>query len=295
MSTGKQGTVMQTLQSRRDPALRAQLASVTPLPGVRAGSGLLAVGPRLLALQDDAQAVVWIDPQTLQLQPRVLAGHGEALPKKEKPDYEALLRAPDGAIWLFGSGSRPNRCHIVRLRPDGATEMRDATALYDLLAEVLGMRPNIEGALHLGDRLRLLHRGAAEQADAWLDLPAEVLAGAAPAVRELRWLQLGAIGDVALHLTDAALLADGRMLYLAAAEHTADAIADGPVSGAAVGIIGGDGARWAPLLDPSGNPSLRKAEGIAVDATERSGWLITDPDDALRPAELCHYTLQGAW
>lgn len=285
-----------TLQSQHDPALRARLSSVTPLPGVRAGSGLLAVGSRLLALQDDAQAVVWIDPQTLRLQPQRLEGHGGALPKKEKPDYEALLRAPDGAIWLLGSGSRPNRCRIARLRPDrGDVELRDATALYELLAEALGTRPNIEGALHLGDRLRLLHRGVAAQPDAWLDLPAQVLAGAAPQLLDQRWLELGSIAGVPLHLTDAALLADGRMLYLAAAENTADAVADGPVSGAAVGIIDGDTAHWAPLQDPSGAPSLCKAEGIAPNADGRSGWLVTDPDDALRPAELCRYELDGPW
>lgn len=287
----------ESLKSQRDPLLHARLASVTSLPGVRAGSGLLTVGPRLLALQDDAQAVVWIDPLTLQLQTQVLDGHGGALRKKDKPDYEALLHAPDGAIWLFGSGSRPNRCHIARLRPGtaDAVELREATALYELLAQALDTTPNIEGALHLGDRLRLLHRGVAAQADAWLDLPAQVLAGAAPQLLALRWLALGAIDGVPLHLTDAALLADGRLLYLAAAEHTADAVADGPVSGAAVGVVDGERARWATLLDPDGRPSLRKVEGIAAAADGRSGWLITDADDPLKAAELCRYELEGSW
>ncbi|HSW12265.1 MAG TPA: hypothetical protein VLI06_05450 [Solimonas sp.] len=285
------------LHSRHDPLLRARLSSVTPLPGVRAGSGLLAIGPRLLALQDDAQAVVWIEPQTLQLQTQVLEGHGGALKKKDKPDYEALLLAPDGAIWLFGSGSRPNRCRIARLRPGAAdaVELQEATALYALLAEALGTTPNIEGAVHLGERLRLLHRGVAAQADAWLELPAQVLAGAAPQLLALRWLELGGIDDVPLHLTDAALLPDDRMLYLAAAEYTADAVSDGPVSGAAIGVIAGERARWAALLDPDGTPSRRKVEGIAADADGRSGWLITDADDPLKAAELCRYELGGSW
>ncbi|AXQ28894.1 hypothetical protein D0B54_09440 [Solimonas sp. K1W22B-7] len=265
------------------------------MPGVRAGSGLLAVGPRLLALQDDARAVAWIDPATLQVRPQVLEGHGGALPKKEKPDYEALMRAPDGTIWLFGSGSKPNRRRSAQLRADGSVRLRDDDALYELLSEALGGKPNIEGALHLDDRLRLFHRGVAAETDAWVDLPATVLAGAAPRLLELRWLSLGEIDGVGLHLTDAAALGDGRTLYLAAAEYTSDAVADGPVSGAAVGIFDGAGARWAPLMEPTGEPSRRKVEGIAPEGDGRSGWLITDPDDAEMPAELCRYELEGNW
>jgi hypothetical protein len=279
----------------QDPALRARLDSIRPLPGVRAGSGLLAVGSRLLALQDDARAVAWIEPETLQIRPQVLEGHGGALPKKEKPDYEALLRAPDGTIWLLGSGSRPNRRRTAQLRADGSVRLREDDALYELLEAALGTKPNIEGALYLEDRLRLFHRGAAAAADAWLDLPATVLAGAAPKLLDLRLLELGEIDGVRLHLTDAALVEGGRVLYLAAAERTDDAVADGPVSGAALGIIDSAGARWAALQDSSGGPSLRKAEGVAPGADWRSGWLITDPDDAARPAELCRYELKGSW
>lgn len=288
-------TSVPALIARQDPALIARLSRVTPLSGVRAGSGLLAVGPRLLALQDDARAVAWIEPRTLQVRLQVLEGHGGALPKKEKPDYEALLRTPDGTIWLLGSGSRPNRRRTAQLRADGSVRLREDHALYEFMEAALGGRPNIEGALYIGDRLRLFHRGTAAESDAWLDLPATVLAGAAPKLLELRRLDLGEIGGVRLHLTDAALIEGGCILYLAAAEHTNDAVADGPISGAALGIIDADGARWAPLLDPSGELSLRKVEGIAALDDWHGGWLITDADDASRPAELCRYELGGPW
>ena len=283
------------LLARQDASLRARLSSVAPLPGVRAGSGLLAVGPRLLALQDDARAVAWIEPESLQVTPQVLEGHGAPLPKKEKPDYEALLRTPDGTIWLLGSGSRPNRRRNAQLRADGSLRLRDDDALYELLESALGTKPNIEGALYIEDRLRLFHRAAAAEPDAWLDLPATVLAGAPPKLLELRLLELGEIDGVRLHITDAALIEGGRILYLAAAERTDDVVADGPVSGAALGIIDSAGARWAPLRDPSGSPSLRKVEGIAAADDWRGGWLITDADDAALPAELCRYELTGPW
>jgi len=284
------------LRSQRDPLLRARLTSVSPLPGVRAGSGLLAVGPRLLAVQDDRQAVVWIDPRTLQVETQVLDGEGLALPKRDKPDYEALLRAHDSSVWLIGSGALPNRRRWAQLRAGTASlRWQDASAVYELLEATLQGPPNIEGALLVEDRLRLWHRAAGDAPDACLDLSAAVLAGAAPRLLERCWLRLGAMDGVPLHLTDAALLADGRMAFLAAAENTADAIADGPVAGAALGVIGAEGARWTALLDPDGKPSRRKAEGLAPDADGRGGWLITDPDDAARPAELCRYELDGPW
>lgn len=287
-----------TITSRLDPQLGARLTSVIALPGVRAGSGLLAVGHRLLAIQDDAEAVVWIDPQSGARETLVLRGHGAALPKRDKPDYEALLQTPDGRVHLLGSGSRPNRCGIACLRPDGeawTVDWREAHGLYAAVAAALGVTPNIEGALHLGDGLRLLHRGAADQPDAWLDLPADALDQPQPPVLGLRWLQLGSLGGVPLHLTDAARLADGRLLYLAAAENTPDAVADGPVCGAAIGVIDGDTARWAPLTEPSGLACLRKAEGIVIAGDGRCGHLITDPDDPARPAELCGFSLHGPW
>lgn len=293
---------MPHLTAQLDPALTAQLTTVQPLPGVRAGSGLLRLGSRLLAIQDDAHAAVWINPQTLERETLVLEGSGEALRKRDKPDYESLLLAPDGRVYVLGSGSRRNRYRIASLHWPAAggvaqAELREATPLYLALAEALDGEPNIEGALFVdgGTRLRLLHRGAGDESDAWLDLAPEVLSGAAPQRLAICRFALGALAGVPLHFSDAALLPDGGLLYLAAAENTKDAIADGPVAGAAIGVIGGGTARWAPLLESSGAACLRKAEGLALNTDGRSGYLITDPDDPTRPAELCGFVLKGPW
>jgi hypothetical protein len=107
---------------------------------------------------------------------------------------------------------------------------------------------------------------------------------------------LGAIGAVPLTFTDAARFDGGRRaLYLAVAEDTPDAIADGPVMGAAIGVIDAEGARFALLMEANGSPCTRKPEGIALDPGERSGFLLTDPDSPREPAELCRFVLEGPW
>jgi len=118
-----------------------------------------------------------------------------------------------------------------------------------------------------------------------------VLTGGAPRILSLTALDLGTLGGLSLGVTDAVVLADGRIVYLAVAEDTPDGIADGPVAGAAVGILAEDGGRWAQLVERDGTPSMRKVEGIVLNPDGTDGWLLTDPDDASLPAELCRVEL----
>ncbi|MFC7446724.1 DUF6929 family protein [Rhodococcus daqingensis] len=280
--------------------LSARLVAVHPLPGVRAGSALVRVGDRLLAVQDDAFCAAWVDLPGLAVTPMPLKGDGAALAKKDKPDFESALRAPDGTVHLLGSGSLGNRCTLARIDPVGAAvTLREAPEIYEKVRLALGLdeRPNIEGAGVDGTRLRLFHRGAGPAPSASVDLPLGVLDGERPEVLGCTWFELGTLDGVGLAFTDAVILGHHRTVFLAAAEQTDDAVADGPVAGAAVGLI--DGAhdphtvRWTRLLESDGRPSLRKAEGIAVDDDLRGGWLITDPDDPRRAAELCRVELDG--
>ncbi|TJZ80342.1 hypothetical protein FCG67_05650 [Rhodococcus oryzae] len=280
--------------------LSARLVAAHPLPGVRAGSALVRVGDRLLAVQDDAFCAAWIDLPGLGVTRLPLSGDGVALAKKDKPDFESALRAPDGSIRLLGSGSLENRCTLARIDPDdGSVTLHEFPAIYDSVRLALGLadRPNIEGAAVDGSRLRLFHRGAGSAASACVDLPLGVLDGDRPQVLGFTWFELGTLDGVGLGVTDAAVLSHDRTMFLAAAELTDDAIADGPVAGAAVGLIDGVGdplsVRWTRLLESDGRPSVRKVEGLAVDDDLGGGWLITDPDDPTRSAELCRVELDG--
>lgn len=282
------------LRARPDPRLAARIVDSFPLVSggthVRAGSALLTVGDRLLAVQDDAYAAAWIEPVSRRIEPLLLAGTGEPLRKPDKPDFEAALALADGTLVLLGSGSRPTRTRIARIAPGKAIEMLDAPALYEAIAAAVATTPNIEGALVVDGALKLFHRGSGGQPSAILDFPADVLEGRHARILRITLWDLGAVGDVPLTFTDAAVFG-ATVLYLAVAENTPDAIVDGPVAGAAVGMLEAGAARWAPLLDVTGQVALCKPEGIAV--CRDTVYLITDPDDPAMPAELCRLQLLG--
>lgn len=277
-----------------DPALGVRLSAATAIDGIRAGSALLAVGDRLLVVGDDAHSVAWVEPASGRVRRQVLAGDGRALPKALKPDFEAAAADPDGSIWIFGSGSLSNRWSVTRL--SGPTHevvtSHDVVETYAALATHLGGAPNIEGALIVDGMLRLCHRATGSQPDVLVDLPASVLRGGRARVLASTEVEPAVVGGVPAHLTDLALLRDGRTAWLAAAEDTDDPVADGPVAGTVFGILDGpDRSRWTLIVDADGTPSTRKAEGLVIDADGVGGWLVTDRDDPALPAELCRFTL----
>ena len=106
----------------------------------------------------------------------------------------------------------------------------DAEPLYARIRETIGSAINLEGAARIGDELWLFHRGNTGANDpgpavARFDLRAMrtyLEGGPLPAVLATDGYDLGEIEGVRLGFTDA--IADGsRVLYLAAAEQTANA------------------------------------------------------------------------
>ena len=282
------------IRAERDPALRARIRTTEPLPGVRAGSALLFTGSRLLVVQDDALAVAWVDPRTGAIEHVTLEGSGGALAKATKPDFESAFLGADGAIFLLGSGSTPARYQAARLDSarGGEVSFLDCTPLFQALAARLGAAPNLEGAVLLGERLHLFHRGAGGEPSAIAEVAATALGARAVDLLAFTLCDLGTAAGVRLTFTDAARC-DEAIVYLAVAEDTPNAVDDGPITGAAIGILAHGRARFALLEDPDGAPTKRKVEGIAVDPATRSTFLVTDPDDPERPAELCRVDLEG--
>ena len=213
-------------------------------------------------------------------------------PKAAKPDLEALLRLPDGALLALGSGSRPNRRRGFLLR-DGQVQPIDLAPLYTALEAGLPAL-NIEGAVVRGATLLLAHRGAGNQPSALVTLDlaaalADLMQGrlGAAALRAVQALELGRLGDAPLTVTDLALHPDGRLWFSAAAEATDNPYDDGAIRGSVIGWLDAGGAVvWQAEIAP-----VCKIEGLQWLATDADGsgsrWLgVTDADDPERPAPL---------
>lgn len=326
--------------ARRDPALRAVVSDRHSLlyaqgadPGldrpahVRAASSVVRVGERLLVVQDDASFLAVVEPGAPQrsIAHPLVAGPGGARQfddargnKAFKLDLEAAVVLDDGTVLVFGSGSSPRRESIVVAR-DLDSERPDvrvvhAEALYASLracTELSGSELNLEGAIAVGDRIRLFQRGNGAPrgellpVDATCELSASGLvaylegrAPPPPIEDVVRW-DLGSVSGVRLGFTDAARVGD-RTFWLAAAEASPDATRDGPVAGVAIGVLGPDGdARFADVLH-EGAPFDGKAEGIVFGPTEVGGardrgFVVVDRDDPDSPAELWIFELLGPW
>jgi hypothetical protein len=317
-----------TIVARRDPGLRAVVVRRWPIfleggadrsldrpAHVRAASALRRHRDRLLIVQDDANFVVSLDPHAPD-RARAVAFGDEPVRlfddargnKNRKLDLEAAI-VLDDALVAFGSGSTDRRERIVVVEDLDAIariDVRHAPELYERLRTpaFAGSEPNLEGALIVGDRLRFFQRGngaprdGLAPVDATADLPLEAFRAhlhervPLPPLEAITRFDLGALAGVRLTFTDAALL-DDRVLYLAAAEASPDAVRDGPVAGVALGLVEDERARYAVLEFADGAPFLGKAEGIVVDGG--GGFVVVDPDDPASPAELCAFELRGSW
>lgn len=318
-----------TIVSRRALRYRAVAHPALDRPTtVRAGSSLAWIGSRLGMVQDDANFIAIVDPRTALVRSIALpAGEGGLRHfddrrgnKKHKLDLEACcaLDHPAGPMLLaLGSGSKRRRRRLVTVHAPTTNRPRvalfDAESLYLALESVeafAGSDLNLEGALALPDAVRLFTRGngAAKRGltpvNASCDLPLRALLryldaeGDAPLPRPRRVTQygLGELDHLPLGFTDATL-ADGRLLFTAAAEASKDATEDGMVTGSVIGRLPARGdLRFARLRERDGRPSRDKVEGIvAVPGVRDRVLVVVDADDPTRASELCEVRLDGAW
>lgn len=295
-------------------------------PHVRATSGVCWFGEQLAMVQDDALFVALVDPTRGTVRSVALPqrSDGASLFDKErgnkahKPDLEACVSLTlDGAQALlgFGSGSHENRESIALLQETAAgyhATLIATPALYAqlrALPEFLRNELNLEGAVLLGDTLRLFQRSngtllsgqtAATCASCDLSLAALLAhlrdpSSAPPALHNVQHYDLGTIEGARLTMTDATLLPNqSGLLFAASAERSPNAYDDGEVTGSALGKIDAQGVRLCLLTDEQGNPVRDKAEGVTLcrhDSTR--AYVVFDPDDHRVAATLTEVELRG--
>lgn len=296
------------------PHLLRELWVASPSHGQRAhhvsaASGLVAVGDFLYVVADDEHH--------LGVFPAIGKGVGELirvfdgdLPlahkarKAAKSDLEALTLVPpfagypSGALLLLGSGSTTNRCRGALLALDGTGAIAGEARAFDLGGLYRTLRRdvpalNIEGALISGKELILLQRGSrSHPSSALIRVPLDAMLAAAggdgfsehsePAA--IQFLSLGDVDGVPFGFTDGAALADGRIVFCAAAENARDTYQDGPCAGVAIGVLAPDGR----VLRFHRVQPVQKIEGVAarLEDARIQLLLVTDADDATVPSQL---------
>ena len=306
-------SVTATLGAPRPLLYRHGAYPLEDLPShVRAASSLRRHGSRLVILQDDVNALAVLDPANGSVHSVLLpAGPDRARVfddargnKRFKLDLEASIVLPDGRLVAFGSGSSPHREKIVTMaaRQDALPQQFSGDAFYRALrahTDARGARLNVEGAVVQGGWLRLLQRGNGKRGfvpwNAILDVPIEPFVGwldgrgACPGVHRILEVRLGTVDGVPFGFTDGAVMADGRLAFLACAEDTADALDDGPVLGCRFGWLeaGDESAVMTPVVDGKGRPTHLKLEGIETRAGEPCVFdVVADVDSGEEPAQI---------
>jgi hypothetical protein len=304
------------LTKLRELDLAATKDGQTP-PHLSAASGLACPGASIYVVADD-ELHLGAFPAAGNAPGRLLRLFDGELPaekvarKKQKPDLEAITLLPpfgtfaNGALLALGSGSKKNRCRGALLTLDASGAIAGAPKIIDAapLLEDLDRRfpaLNIEGAVAIGDELRLLQRANRKHPQNLIiryplaPILAALTAGdviGAIAPLAIDAIELGQIDGVPLSFTDGASLPDGGMVFTAVAEDTEDTYNDGACLGAAIGVAARDGTlRFLEVLD-----ECHKVEGVAarVDNNVIRLLLVTDADDPAIPASLLTATLPNS-
>ena len=278
---------------------------------VRAASGIARLGDGWLVVQDDGtHAAWWRGPSITELRifPDV-DGHDEftsaAGTKHLKPDVESACEVVvDGraGVLVLGSGSNERRMRgAVVVLADAGPEVRvaDLDTLFRQAVGIVGPNLdalNFEAVCCLGEELRWFNRGNPSRGvpSSSVTLPTAALLAAIWSSDPLdctlsghRQHRLGEVAGVGLAVTDAVVLADGRMVVSAAAEDTPTMVDDGPVVASALALLAPDGELVAMAEIPRIDGAVAKVEGLALvsDERHRLGLVaVVDADDHHTPS-----------
>ena len=212
--------------------------------GISSASGLFFNGNSLYIISDNSHMLYeyHTGSETLDKTPLVAkdyTGPLENVPKKDKPDYEAITAKGD-YLYLFGSGSTENRNLIgrINIKTKEVFPHLDATDLYlamQSFGEITPENFNIEAAVNDGDIWYLLQRGNGKSGQNGIftlegniaDMFFQIIYNP---------IDLPKIGGVQASFTDAVKVGD-KLYFLAAAEKSSSTYLDGEVTGTLIGSI----------------------------------------------------------
>jgi hypothetical protein len=212
--------------------------------GIGSASGLFYNSGSLYIISDSSHNLYDYNTDTKALTSTALAskeyaGPLENIPKEYKPDYEAVA-IKDDTIYLFGSGSTPERNLIARmnLKTKEVLPHLDATDLYLTMQGFGQISPenfNIEAAVNDGDTWYLFNRGNGPAGINGLFTLTGSIADTSFQILYNK-IKLPKINGARATFTDAIKVGD-KLYFIAAAEKSASTYEDGEVAGTLFGCI----------------------------------------------------------
>ncbi|MFL9843703.1 DUF6929 family protein [Flavobacterium rhizosphaerae] len=212
--------------------------------GISAASGLFYTNNALYITSDNSHILYEYHTDTQKLDKTALVadtytGPLENIPKKDKPDYEALA-VHGNDMYLFGSGSTENRMLIGHV--DYTTKKVypniEAIDLYMVMQDFAELAPedfNIEAAVNDGDTWYLFNRGnGPKQQNIVYTLTGDISDTAFQII--YNEIKLPKINGTRPGFTDAVKVAD-KLYFIAAAEKTTSTYEDGTITGTLMGRI----------------------------------------------------------
>ncbi|NMH29308.1 DUF6929 family protein [Flavobacterium silvaticum] len=212
---------------------------VYTLAGIGSSSGLYFDHDRLFVISDNASVLYRYVPKddTVSQIPLYAAAVCENIPKKDKPDLEALA-FHDGLLYAFGSGStfKRNRLFCIDVKTESVTS-HDLTLLYQRMRTVSGIDVhnfNIEGGFWANGNWFLFQRGNGNLAkNGFFSIDDLFHTSATVVFYEMELPDINGFGS---GFTDAVMV-DGDCWFLASAENSASTYDDGDVAGSAIGRL----------------------------------------------------------
>ena len=251
-------------------------------PFVSAASGLALVEDHFYVVADDELFALKLHrnfnfAQSITLFPGELS-LDKKLRKRIKPDLESIVALPSGEILCVPSGSETHRVRGALIKGESVREI-SFESLYGVLRGMF-TELNIEGAVVVGESLRLFQRGnGAKRENATVDVNLKDFLHGSLSMSQPRRYKLGGIEGAALSFTDATQFQD-RIYFLAAAEACESTYLDGEFRGAVLGVMDLSGT----ILGHKALDIPSKPEGLVVEG-ERF-YVVTDDDDRSKPSRL---------
>jgi len=258
-----------------------QLSLLFQLIGIGSASGLLYRDDSIFVVSDNSAWLYQYNLTTKSLEKNALIEStvSENIPKKQKPDFEAIAHYEDDC-YIFGSGSTENRNKMVQYNlKTKQTKTVDLSYLYALLQSFASIKPddfNIEGVVFTGELWYFLQRGNGKsgQNGVFTVKGKNLEEGFTVLYNEVK---LPKIKGVRASFTDA-VWANGQLYFLASAENSDSTYLDGEVLGSIVGSLNPDTMK---LITTQQITDKQKFEGITLyqESADTLEFLLCEDND----------------